>query len=65
METIKYQDLLYKSMKYIGATKKSKLTPEELNELGEVIEISDDASAIMEEIQRGFEALRISNLRSK
>ena len=49
-------------MKYIGKTKKSKLTPEELEELGEVAEISDEADAILQEIKFGFDRIRLSNL---
>lgn len=50
-------------MKYLGKTKKSKLKAEELAEIGEIIEISDDCEAIMESIEKGFERLRVSTLR--
>ena len=49
-------------MQFIGKTEKSKLTPEELEKLVDVIEISDEATAIMEEIKFGFDRLRLSNL---
>lgn len=46
-------------MKYLG---KSKLAKLEGKEKGDFIEISDDADAILEEIKKGFEALRLSNI---
>jgi len=52
-------------MKYIGKTAKSKLDAKELEEIADVIEISDEAMAIVEEINKGFERLRISNLMKK
>ena len=50
-------------MKFIGKTEKANLKPEELEKLIDVVEISDEASAIMQEINRGFERLRLSNIR--
>lgn len=56
-------------MRYEGKTALTKLKLEndkkeaaEKEDLTEVIEVSDEAAAVMNEIKKGFERLRLSNL---
>ena len=56
-------------MRYEGKTKFSKLKlenqakkEEDKQDLSDIIEISDEADAIIQEIKQGFEKLRLSNL---
>lgn len=56
-------------MKYLGATKLSKLTADNLVlkeedkiDLKEYAQISDEADAVLEAIKEGFERLRLTTL---